>query len=1008
MNRSGPPFCPWLRRALLHLSQRTTLLCALALFLPAKAADYLNDFWQTNDGLPSNVVSDVIRDAEGFLWVATGNGLARFDGLHFEIHSLAQGVPGTQVHAVELDSQGRVWAGTNNGAAYLEGDRWHPVPGTTGQIVYSLGTTHDGAVWIGAYRACWRWQNGQLDEVSLPVHLPDVRAFSELPDGHLWVLSSESLCRIDPASLTSVETVPGPWIGKDLRDLCITSDGHLWVAGNGVLYRKEANGWENVISELPTGPDTFVFSCRPDDNGQLWLATRDSGILLYRDQQWSVLDARMGMVSLNDVRCLTLDQEGLIWAGTNGGGLNLLRRQWFETFTAPEGLGRTVTTSVAVGPDGSVWAGTDGGRLFQLQGNNFVQSIPDVSGSPFGAVRALLPRGDDSVWVATYDRGIYRFDRSSGQLDQLPSSDPSEPYSSLLEFHDGTVLSGSSERDRPHAFIERWTAEGNQGPATPEMPSFRRILDVLEDTQQRIWVATAGDGLWRFQKSSWDRIDDPNQGNLILASCLLETRDGAIWVGTLGQGLYRFNHPEPRHWTTAEGLVSQTVSQILEDQNGSLWLGTDTGLQRMDPTRPNTPAGGLLVLGRGDGLPSPQFTGEYGNLCDSDPEGRLWFALPSGAIRLDPAEIEKSQTTVPLYIESAANDSGVFWKRSRLSPSEPLRLEPGSGTLRIELAAPEFTHPQNRVIRYRMSGLENEWQELRGSRSIAYASLPPGKFRFEARVVETEEGSGSTASIDLVVIPHFWETAPFQMLVLLLLMTATGIGIRAWSLRKVRHKVLALRQARRVEAERSRIARDLHDDLGASLTEVNLIGTLLSNSLAAGDQKNKVDSIVSRARHMAKSLDEIVWTVNPANDLLSSTLYYLCSRVRESADAAGLRGRFEIDGDIPERSLDSRQRHHLLMAVNEAVNNALKHAHATEIKLQLSVSPTHIIARVIDNGLGFDPNTATHLRNGLGNMRSRMESVGGTMELESGSTGTTIQLTLPLEAPQSQRHPATP
>ncbi len=987
-----------------RMRTRVLLTTAVVAFVvAAEGAEYLNDFWQTSDGLPSNVVAAVVRDAEGFVWAATGNGLARFDGMEFVVHSLEEGLPDTQVLSLEIDGAGRLWAGTRSGAAYRQDGKWHFLKETASQAIYAIGASSSGAVWLGGYRSCWRWAEGVLHPVEVPGEPPDVRAFLENGDGSMLILSQQRLSRWDPSLPERAIEQVGPWTGRDLWDICHTPSGHTWICGNGVLLREGEEGWQDVSRELPTGEDTFLLACRPDENGNLWLATRDAGILLHHDGSWSTLDARMGLVSLNDVRCLAIDDDGFLWAGTNGGGLNLLRRRWFETFTASSGLGRTVTTSVAVDPQGNVWAGSDGGRLFLLKDDQFTQVIANPS--PFGAIRSLLPRAGGSVWVGTHDRGLFRFDPASGTVAPLPGLAPPDPFLALAETDHGDVLSGSAASHRAPAMVEAWNNQGRIGPVADSNPHLRRILDVLQDSRGNIWASCGGDGLFKLTEAGWLSVEDTEHQEIILAACLCESRDGSIWVGTLGQGVYRIRDHEIRRWTTAEGLTSQTIAQIIEDHDGNIWLGTDTGLQRLDTSE--LPGSGealpsTFVLTRNDGLPSPQFTGEYGNLCDIDERGRLWFSLPSGAIRVTPSEVERAHRPAPLYIETSSTDQGLLWSRNDPDAPSSLRLKPDAGTLRIELTAPEFIHPEDLVIRYRMSGLENEWQTLKGSRAITYASLPPGDYRFDARIEDGHE-SPSRASIRVISIPHFWETPLFRILAFIVAIALTAVGIRTWSVRKIRRKVIALRQARRVEAERARIARDLHDELGASLTEVNLIGTLLGNSMQPGTQRNKIDAIVDRAQHMAKSLDEIVWTVNPANDDLSSTLYYICSRVRESADAAGIRGRFEIEGEIPARPLDSKRRHNLLMAVNEAVHNALKHSGATEVRLRFQVVDEQVIAMVADNGHGFDPTNAPSHRQGLSNMQARMDSVAGSLELDSGPHGTTITFTMPLEAPYSTR-----
>jgi signal transduction histidine kinase len=229
-------------------------------------------------------------------------------------------------------------------------------------------------------------------------------------------------------------------------------------------------------------------------------------------------------------------------------------------------------------------------------------------------------------------------------------------------------------------------------------------------------------------------------------------------------------------------------------------------------------------------------------------------------------------------------------------------------------------------------------------------------------------------------------------------------AVRWWSLRRLRFKMQLLTQERRVEKERSRIARDLHDDLGASLTEINFLGTLAADSLGEGSARDRIEGVVERARRMAKSLDEIVWTVNPANDTLASTANYLCSRTQESLEMLNMRCWLDVSEDLPEMPLDSELRHHLLMVVNEAVHNVMKHSGAGKVRLSIENEGATLVVRVEDDGCGFDPENVPPGRNGLVNLRRRMDAVGGKCEIQSAAgQGTRVRFDLPLRSPGTTR-----
>lgn len=973
------------------------LLIPASVIAPLQGASYLSRFWQTGDGLPSNVVSGVARDEEGFLWIATGAGVARFDGLRFVLHSLAEGLPDTQVHSLHLDRKGRLWAGTRRGAVYRQDGRWHKIPGLTDEAIYAIGEAQDGAIWFGTFKSCWRWSGGKPS----PIHLGDIpadtRSFLDDGYGGLWILTRGHLCRWSPEDPLKAEPVSGPWSGYELRDLCRDANGRMVIAGTGLLLRERENGWENIGESLPGGSSGANMACAAAPDGDLWLTTRDRGVFCLHEGEWTGIDAR-GTLTLDDVRSVLVDNEGLVWLGTNGGGLNLLRRRLLDSYSTNEGLGRTVTSALVIDRDGGVWAGTDGSGIHKLAGDHFVPVFQNAGLPESGLIWALCPARDGSLWAGTFREGLFRIAGGKAEIIRLDAAAADNLISALHETRGGAMIIGLE-----HAGLRRWKDGALDLSFTGPEANNIFFHDTLEDRHGNIWAACGSQGLWRRSDGIWSRVGEEPGKKVPNPAALLESASGDLWIGTLGQGLLRHRDGVITTWDTDDGLASNTVVQLLEDEAGSLWLGTDTGLQRVTVAEleSGTRFSGIR-LGREDGLPTPQFSGEHGNLCAKAADGTLWFSLASGAVHLDPEDFIMPRPPAVIRIESASNDRGLLWERSGgEGKSDGITLGPGSGTLRIRFASPEFVAPERLRFRCRMTGLEQEWQEIEGGRTVSYASLPPGNYRFDLAVAG-RDGAWSTeaATVAIRQEPYFWQRLGFQIATTTMAAALLAFTVYKWSRHRLRRKVDALRQARRVEMERARIARDLHDDLGARLTEINFLGTLAGNAMEEGPPRTKVFDMVERARGMAKSLDEIVWTINPDNDTLESTVPYLCSRVRESLAAADIRCRLDVDDSVPPSTLDSQRRHHLLMAANEAVNNVMKHSGATEVGLGVHFCGGRLTVEISDNGHGFDPAaTGDPERNGLRNMQRRMESAGGRFDLCSSPAGTIVTIELQLSNP---------
>ena len=690
----------------------------------------------------------------------------------------------------------------------------------------------------------------------------------------------------------------------------------------------------------------------------------------------------------------------MILAGTNGGGINLLRRRLFDTYSTGEGLGSTITTALVASRSGVVFAGTDGSGIFIKKDGKFVphfrnQGLPDN-----GLIWSICESPDQRLWVGTHHDGLFRFQQDKMQKIPLAPELTDQSICALLETRDGGLLIGTHD-----AGVHKWM----DGQFTPDFPRLSPgeqsvVYDMLEDHQGRIWVATGSFGLWMLDNGTWTNMTRQLASPGLLAAVLHESSNGDLWIGSLGQGLARIHDGHLAQWNQRDGIVSDTICQILEDDSACLWLGTDRGLQRvsraaLDAYRQNSHALPVesMRFSREDGLPTPQFSAEHGNLAVRAADGSLWFSLASGAIRVDPHRFAKSSALPCVRIESASVDKGPIWTFEGLRARGPIVLAPGAGTLQIRFTSPNFLTPEHSRFQFRMSGVEKEWQEVEGTRVASYALLLPGTYQFEV-IGASSDGTWnpSPVRISVLVQPFLWQTLGFRVTVSLLALTAVGLAIRVASLRRLRRRMAIVMNEMRVDKERTRIARDLHDDLGASLTEINFLGTLTANAISDNVVRHRIEGMVERAQRMTKALDEIVWTVNPANDSLSSTANYLCSRAQESLVTAGIRCRLDVADDLPATTVDSELRHNLLMAVNEAIHNILKHSKATECSLSIQIDQASLQVTVADNGCGFIPAGALDGRNGLVNLQRRMEASGGSVDISSTPHGTVVTLRVPL------------
>lgn len=982
------------------------LLAALASAEPS----FLIRSWQTGEGLPHNAPTMVRQAPDGYLWIATNAGVSRFDGMRFENFGVRDGLPTGQVLSLFVDSRSRVWAGTAAGVVVWEAGAWHVPDGLPEQgQVWCIGEAPDGSLLIGTDRGMLRVPTvGQATWVSgLPD--PNVRDFEVDRDGSVWVVCRSGLVAWRGDGVHRVAALEQAVRGREMWGMAPMPDGRWVVFGRDLLLAGAGDSWVDESASIPTRGGIHNSAVMGQD-GSLWVGTRNGGVSRRKDGKWTELDASSGL-SHDDVRDLHVDAEGGLWVCTNGGGINLVRQRWFDVFGLAEGLGRHVTTALACDGAGRILAGTDGGGVRVFNGRRFEGAItPPALTDPFVWSLSAQPSGE--LWIGTFREGVLRW-----------KDGPIGPPSHEIGLEDGWIP--VQMRDRKGVVwvgarsgaVYRFVGGRFELVRPAGRDRVAAVTALLEDRSGTIWMATAGEGLWRFRSERWEPCGREQGLEATGVMALCEDRAGRLWVGTSGLGLAMFEGDRCSTWHTRQGIACDSVLQILDDDRGNLWLGTDLGLQRVVVDDLLEVAAGKRerlqatdVFGRADGLVSPQFSSGHGNLTARSPEGDLWFSLAAGALRVRPEAHGAATPPLTPRIESVTAGSDAVWqhewtqprgKRSAQAGNAPVRgvvLDSPVAPLEFRFSAPSFMAPEKLRFRYRLVGLDGVWRDVGAMRTVTFTSLPPGRFRFE--VMAARPGApwtGPAVALPLEVRPRFWQVWWFLALALVAGACLVGIAVRWWSLRRLRRRMEVLEQERKIEGERTRIAQDLHDDLGATLTEINFLGVLGAAGATSPETRKRLEGIVERAQRMAKSLDEIVWTVNPTNDSLASTISYLCSRTQESVAAGGLRCRLDVAEGMPAAVLDSEVRHHLLMVVNQAVHNAMKHAEARELRLVVRQHGELLAIAVEDDGVGFDPAAVPVGRHGLGNMRRRMEAVGGSCRVESRvGGGTRVHFELPL------------
>jgi signal transduction histidine kinase len=494
------------------------------------------------------------------------------------------------------------------------------------------------------------------------------------------------------------------------------------------------------------------------------------------------------------------------------------------------------------------------------------------------------------------------------------------------------------------------------------------------------------------------------------------TDDGSIWIGHAGVGLGQWKNGIQTRISKAHGLRDDHISSVLTDNNGSMWIAGNRGLSLIRMQELEDVLAGRAerlqtrLFGRAEGLPGLQASFDYSPSACVGRDGRLWFAMRNGLLMIRPDQLRQNPPPPPVVLEQViVDDLTIAAYDKELSPNaeetaiplEPgesttkLRLHPAHNKVEFDFAALSFTSPENIHFRYQLRGFDQRWIEAGPQNRATYPRLPAGSYQFHVVACNHAGVWNETgASLRIVVAPFYWQTWWFRSLTLAFFTAAVIAIVRYLSFRRLRKHMLELKQQAALHKERARIARDMHDEVGAKLTRLSLLSDMAAASSNLPDDAGAdVREISETARETILAFDEIVWAVNPRNDTLADLAGYLCRHIEDFFDGSPTECIIDLPVTIPPVMLPTEMRHEVFLAAKEAFTNVAKYATASRVRLRLILQPDAFDLIIEDDGRGFNGSAVTTRPgggNGLLNMRERMRRIGGTFECHSHPGGGTL------------------
>jgi signal transduction histidine kinase/ligand-binding sensor domain-containing protein len=1027
------------------------LLTAQAERLPVK-------IYTSADGLGSSFINNLMRDSRGFMWFCTRDGLSRFDGARFVTYRVGDKNAPPSIEGITETRDGSYWITTTSGLYRFKADAVsrpdlanRSRPTLNAEFISILRgpllEDREGNLWYGG-GALYHLeeQDGrflfQQVELNLPVP-PNRRAgvltMREADDGSLWLNTSAGLVRRLPDGRLiyyPAESTPT----YDNSMCLVDSDQRVWYVVGLELYVLKPERLESLttLGRITVKPLKAAYTLPaktekeirlPEKEGELirftgkdFLArdpahrlcqTSDKHIWLTSDRELIEFDGRVfhrftvaqglmpGMLSMAE------DSAGNLWIGGKTALIRLDRRG-LTSYGEADGLHSASVHAINEGKDGTLYFADGDFYLAHFNGKSFETTRPTL---PPGSrilwtSRYAFLDSRDEWWILTNEK-LYLFAASNLKkpLASYTSSDGLKAGATFQIFEDkrGDIWVSVQSPNPDSNGLARYERAENRFHTLTEgegFPPGRSVSSFAEDNNGNIWLGFYEGGLARYANGGFTVFDTADNLPEGVITDLQVGRNGQLWISSSGGGVSRIDDPcaeEPSFapFTTSNGLSSNNIRTITEDHFGNIYFGTVRGVDRVSPD-----TNYIRHYSVSDGL-----AGDFVVDSHCDKNGVLWFATTNGLSRLVPTA-DETHAPPPTWL-GGLRIAGVAQALPELGVNEinAIELSDIQNNLQLDFFGVDFHASETLRYQYKLEGADTDWSLPSEQRTITLANLSSGSYRFLVRAINSDGTiSSRPASVTFKILPPIWLRWWFITL------SATLAAAAVYAL--FRYRVNRLLEIERV---RTRIAADLHDDIGASLSRMAVLSEVVKRQTEV-DHRESADmltAIADSARGLVDSMSDIVWSIDPRKDDLKNVVLRIRQFASDVLEARAIAWEFKAPEKIDHVKMSPEQRRHLFLIFKEAINNVARHSECRSVSLDISVLNGRLVAEIRDDGRGFaikpaeeshtkeSPTKESHTNgrggNGLGNMHARAAEIGARLKIVSSPGGTQLFLVLPLK-----------
>ncbi len=1027
-----------------------TLVSSVCFGQPLKNIQF--NHFSDEHGLSQTVFTSIFQDKKGYMWFGSFTGLLKFDGYQFISFTpdpnKKKSIPVLDIKKVCEDSAGNIWImpdiypaltkynpRSESFALYPYGDNngSKGIPGYVSDLV----TDRQGKVWIGTDAGLFFYDGASDKMISLSAIIdPDTLSNRNIHclmidhNGWLWIGTADGINIYDPVhkklSLFNPPDKKYGIISKLVQFIMEDHSGNMWMrlswsnSLNGGVYRyNPSTGASKIYRPSATDPHSLsvgvVNTLMEDSYHTIWVCMYGGGLNAYQQATDNFIRYKADATdkyALGSDHVLSLfeDRSGVFWIGTNGGGLNncYLSNKKFSVYqNYDKDFISHYPLTLYKDHSGKIYLGTFGAGIFEFNpvtGNfkSYKFILPNEVISGFNFCHGMLEASDGNLWVVSYDEGLHELDRKAGKFITVHSRKDNldttfqNLSNCIVEDPDKRLWIGTNYGLKCYNLKTKTFSSFEKLFRDTNSLSSDVIVDLYCDPDGILWI-TGTNGLTLFNTKTAEikifKHDDSNPHSISTnyLNYFYDDHNGKVWIGTEGGGLNEFDKKSEQFisYTTKDGLPDNSVYGIINDDHGNLWLSTNKGLCKFTPPSVTNGKAVCRNYDMSDGLPGNEFNYKT---CVKGNDGTLYFASTKGLVAFNPAELKDNQFIPPVVITDLSvfnklilpNDSTGILKFP-VDETKEITLSYNQNDFSFTFSALSYMHPEKNQYAYKLDGYDKDWVYTDASKRFAnYTNLDAGEYTFRVKASNNDGLWNETpATIKLVITPPWWLTGWFKTVYFFV------AGLILFAI--YNYRMQKIKDIRRI---RNKIAGDLHDDLGATLSSISIMSELVNQQVKdkVPQASSILEKIGSSSRNMIESVNDMVWAINPQNDSFENITKRMRTFASEILSAKDIAFHFDFDKNLLQSKLKMDMRRNFYLVFKEAVNNLAKYSGATNAFVMIWNRESNLKMTIRDDGEGFDPALVAG-GNGLTNMKQRADMMKAIFRLESvPGKGTIIEL----------------